>query len=865
MRVFSFADVEPDRWDALVDGSPDAWLFHRAAWVGIEASFFTAGNHSFAVEDDRGEPAVVCPLYRRDLGRGGWVERLLDSGHHRQAGPAFRAGLAAPVRRAAIKVAMRHLLDEAARLDVDRVLLGAHNLAPALEQGREAELPFWVRDYGFQLGQFIGPNGDLSAPGLATPAADQIVELDGPEDAVFQRLDENFRKAVRKAVKGGLTCTARTGDPVPDYYALAELSARRTGERLAPREYYQRIWDAFTDSGRCAVLFAVHGDRQVGALFLLLDKGGAQFLGGVSDPEYLPLRVNNLLHWEALRWLIARGQRRYRLGPVFPSLPADWPVSRVARFKGEFGATSHTLVQASLFLKPERYLEDARAAVALCCHPRVAAPVSVVVDREGFDVILRRYGFFGVGGVQGDAGGAPRLTAWRFAHTEETGATSPVLLQAGDGRTPAADALDVWVESGRQLLWDRQPRRWLTGRRPAFHALLPFLSFSGPGLRPVWTTADGRAVLAWREHDGARQLLIGIPVVEEVVRHTQGDPRQAEVATTKACWGFPHERPNYLFEGQLHPDYPTMPWADSLGFTLAELLAELTGLPLVEPLPGGAAGAVLLTGDDDQAWLEKYEHQLRCVGDFPITYFLLPWTRHTPATLAKLRPTVELGLHVDSLDAPERYAERCAEQSRAVRDLCGRPVRSVRNHGFLSEGVSGHLPAWEEAGLTLDVNLPGLDGTALSGSFLPFRVRRPDGSWSSHRTLLTAFGDGMLPICKLSQRQAVRKIRTLARQVGNTRPGALVFNFHPQNISDTERLHRAVVALGRRKGWVALGVESYLSWLEARDEVRLCRSRDGAMEVVVPRPVAGLVVRRWSPQGWRRSALPARDGLRAVA
>jgi hypothetical protein len=423
----------------------------------------------------------------------------------------------------------------------------------------------------------------------------------------------------------------------------------------------------------------------------------------------------------------------------------------------------------------------------------------------------------------------------------------------------------VRAEPGRQLLWDTRPRPWLGRRQPVFHALLPFLSFTGSGVRPVWTTADERAVLAWYEHDSVRQLLVGIPVVEEVVRHTQGDPRQAEVAANKSCWGFPHERPTYLFEGQLHPDYPTTPWADLLGFTLAELLAELTDLPLVEPLPGGAAGAVVLTGDDDQAWLEKYDHQLRCVGDFPITYFLLPWTRHTPATLAKLPRTVELGLHVDSLDAPERYAERCAEQARAVRSLCGRPVRSVRNHGFLSDGVSGHLPAWEDAGLALDANLPGLDGTALSGSFLPFRVRRPDGSWSAHRTLLSAFGDGMLPICELTERQAVRRVRRLARQVEVTRPGVLVFNFHPQNISETARLHRAVVALGRRRGWVALGVESYLAWLETRDQIRLHRGPDGVVQVIAPCPLTGLVVRRWGPRGWRRCPSATADVPRAVA
>ena len=51
-----------------------------------------------------------------------------------------------------------------------------------------------------------------------------------------------------------------------------------------------------------------------------------------------------------------------------------------------------------------------------------------------------------------------------------------------------------------------------------------------------------------------------------------------------------------------------------------------------------------------------------------------------------------------------------------------------------------------------------LDGTALTGSFLPFRVRRPDGTWSGHLSLVTAFGDGMRYIGKLTEQQAIKRI-----------------------------------------------------------------------------------------------------------
>jgi hypothetical protein len=373
MKVISFAELPARRWDDVVDQSAEAWLFHRADWVAIETQFAARANCSFAVQDADGELAAICPLYRRDLGRGRWIERVLDSGHHRQAGPAFRDGLAPSAREAAEEAAMRHILEEGSRQEVDRIQLNAHNLAPAVADHRSVELPFWVRDFGFRLGLHTALNGDLALPGLSTLSADQVVELADAEEALFQRLDENCRKAVRKAVKSGLTLQVAEQDPIGDYYALAEVSARRTQEHLPDRAYYRAIWDALHPCGQCAVLFAVHEGRLAGAVYLLVAKRSAAFFAGVSHHDFLSMRVNNFLHWEAIRWAKSQGCRYYRLGPVFPELPPDWPVSRVSRFKGEFGATARTVIQGSLFLKPERYLEEAHQAVALACRPRASA------------------------------------------------------------------------------------------------------------------------------------------------------------------------------------------------------------------------------------------------------------------------------------------------------------------------------------------------------------------------------------------------------------------------------------------------------------------------------------------------------------
>jgi hypothetical protein len=191
-----------------------------------------------------------------------------------------------------------------------------------------------------------------------------------------------------------------------------------------------------------------------------------------------------------------------------------------------------------------------------------------------------------------------------------------------------------------------------------------------------------------------------------------------------------------------------------------------------------------------------------------------------------------------------------------VRQLSGKPVHAIRNHGFLSRGYLGHLHAWESEGLTLDVNYAGLDGTLLNGSLLPGHVRRLDGSWSSHLSLLTAFGDGMLYISKLNEAQAIQKIEALAQQTERTDPGILVFNMHPENVSDARHIHSAILALGRRPNWIALGAESYLSWLQRWHQ--LVVRRDGQRLLLqAPQPVDRLVLKTFAGNDWIAAPVPA--------
>jgi hypothetical protein len=112
----------------------------------------------------------------------------------------------------------------------------------------------------------------------------------------------------------------------------------------------------------------------------------------------------------------------------------------------------------------------------------------------------------------------------------------------------------------------------------------------------------------------------------------------------------------------------------------------------------------------------------------------------------------------------------------------------------------------------------------------------------------------MIYALELSERQAARRIRAIARQVELSYPGVLVVNFHPQNISQTQRLHREIRQLARRPGWLALGLETYLDWIQTVEQVQLQRS--GRQWVLHSSgPVHGLVLRFPEGTGWRRQRL----------
>lgn len=356
------------------------------------------------------------------------------------------------------------------------------------------------------------------------------------------------------------------------------------------------------------------------------------------------------------------------------------------------------------------------------------------------------------------------------------------------------------------------------------------LVYEGTDWQPVLHTADGSATWVVGNHAGFRVIIIGTTLVSDLTIYRQGDASLANRGGSGNLWGQSNERPNHLYERTAPPSGLLERQADHWAELLTVTVANAAGVLRQPILPGGAPGALVITGDDDQAEVERYAMQIAALHDLPVTYFLHPKTRLTRRNMKELfrsHGRIDLGIHPDALDAPGDYDSLFDEQCRWFRGLVGSPPRSVRNHGYLNDGYWGHLGAWLAHDVTVSSNLPGVDGRVVSQSLIPMRVIK-DGILTPHWSILTLFGDGMVSALGMSDEEsAVRFLGVCEEIAASGLPGVVVVNVHPQNFPENVALHRALRA-AVDNGFVAWTISEMHEWFKTGTFNRTRRNRISA-------------------------------------
>ena len=177
----------------------------------------------------------------------------------------------------------------------------------------------------------------------ARPTEQPALLHDLPLTADPERVAASFRASVRRNIRAAekgpavVRLASSESDVAETFYGLHVNSRRRLGLPVQPRRFFRLLWSRMIqpDLGR-VLLIDVGTDTVAGAVFLNWNRT-VIYKYGASDPRYWPVRPNNLLFWEAIKWACESGYERLSFGRT------DLDTPSLSRFKLGWAAQEQPL------------------------------------------------------------------------------------------------------------------------------------------------------------------------------------------------------------------------------------------------------------------------------------------------------------------------------------------------------------------------------------------------------------------------------------------------------------------------------------------------------------------------------------------
>jgi hypothetical protein len=316
-RLRPRTEIGEAAWDALVEASPDAWLFHL--WDLVEGLLLWDGREdaSFAIVDADDRPVAVVPLLR--LGSRGVAapRHVYDS----LGGPAFSAQLGRKERAGVVDQVFDHLVSLHRQPGGGSLRIRCAPLTPSLLATDPAR-------------PVVNPH--LRPPFVDAPRYSWVLPLDQELAALRARYSETTRRHLRHARESDITIREGRPQDLDLYYRLHLETCRRTGAAPHPRGYFELVFTRFLPRGRCRILFAEQAGEPIAALNAAIYKAGACYWTGASTTEK-DRGANKLLMDAQIERAQADGCRFFDVGEAFPT-STDPKERGLSQFKGGFGA-----------------------------------------------------------------------------------------------------------------------------------------------------------------------------------------------------------------------------------------------------------------------------------------------------------------------------------------------------------------------------------------------------------------------------------------------------------------------------------------------------------------------------------------------
>jgi hypothetical protein len=140
------------------------------------------------------------------------------------------------------------------------------------------------------------------------------IDIAQDEAVLFAALSPSNRRNIKKAVRESVAVKIdHSLESLRDFYRLHLITRKRHGVPPQPFVFFKNVHEHVMSKGYGIVVSARHDKKVVAASVFFNFGTKAIFKYGASDVRYHPLRPNNLIMWEALKWYRRQGLRTLSL------------------------------------------------------------------------------------------------------------------------------------------------------------------------------------------------------------------------------------------------------------------------------------------------------------------------------------------------------------------------------------------------------------------------------------------------------------------------------------------------------------------------------------------------------------------------
>lgn len=142
-----------------------------------------------------------------------------------------------------------------------------------------------------------------------------ILDLHGSENTLFKSFRESTRRNIQKAEKEGVEVSIQHSlEALVTFYQFHCETRRLHGLPPQPWSFFKKIHEHVISSKQGFVALALHHGKPIAGGVYFLFNYQAIYKFGASNRNYQHLRANNLVMWEAIRWLCRNGFKSLHLG-----------------------------------------------------------------------------------------------------------------------------------------------------------------------------------------------------------------------------------------------------------------------------------------------------------------------------------------------------------------------------------------------------------------------------------------------------------------------------------------------------------------------------------------------------------------------